>query len=82
MSEKPYWSVTVSVDGDPVLTIEPNMLSGHHDIEKFGDQIRAASENLLAFIGDGSIPPCFICGATEGLEPEPDCPICGSELAA
>lgn len=82
MSKKPYWSVTVSIDGDPVLTIDPNMLSGIPDIEKFGDQVRAAGENLLAFIGDGSIPPCFVCGATDGVDPGPDCPVCRPEITA
>lgn len=56
-SEKPYWSVTISIDGDRVLTIEPGMLAGIPDIDKYGDEVRTAAEHLLAFIGPAEPEP-------------------------
>jgi len=50
---KPYWSVTVSVDGEEVLTIEPDMLSGVPEIDAYEDVIRECARHLMAFIGKG-----------------------------
>jgi hypothetical protein len=51
--EKPYWSVTVSINGEPVLTIEPHMLAGIPDIDKYTytDQVREAGQHLVSFAG-------------------------------
>lgn len=46
------WSVTVHVDGQPILTISPNELAGKADLTEADEQaIRDAGEHLLAFIG-------------------------------
>lgn len=74
-TEKPYWSVTVSINGEGVLTIEPGMLAGIPDIERYGDEVRQAAEHLLAFIGPADAvyadfppsdddPVCTDCGGT------------------
>ena len=51
MSERPHWSVTVSVDGDEVVTIESNSLSGVENVSDYREQIVAAADHLIAFIG-------------------------------
>ena len=48
------WSVTVSVNGDPIVTIEPRCLSGVDHPDEAA--IRAAAHSLLAFIGDPPPP--------------------------
>lgn len=48
------WSVTVSRNGEKVVTIETDMLSGR-EIDHVDEQtIRIAAHHLLAFIGDKS----------------------------
>ena len=50
-----YWSVTVSLDGEEVVTIEPNMLGGR-DIGPAEEQaIRTSCQHLLSFIGESAI---------------------------
>lgn len=47
-----HWSVTVEKDGETILTIESNCLSGKADLT--GDDesvIRNAAEHLLSFVG-------------------------------
>ena len=51
-SKSDYWSVTVSRGGEPIVTIEPEMLSGREISEQDEKAIREAALNLLAFIGD------------------------------
>lgn len=46
------WSVTVEVDGEPVLTLAHNHLAGREDLDE--DAVRTAAHHLLAFIGDPS----------------------------
>jgi hypothetical protein len=74
---QPYWSVTVSVNGSEVLTIEPNCLSGHPNIDQWEDTIRAAAKHLIAFIGDepsqDHFPPDDESAAA-GSFPEPASP--------
>lgn len=66
------YSVTVSKNGEPILTIERRMLSG---IATFSDEerqaVRDAGENLLAFIGPDKTA-CFLCDGIDQCEP--DCP--------
>ena len=46
-----HWSVTVSLNGDRILTIEPELVSGK-DIEDAEEwAIRSAIMNLCGFIG-------------------------------
>lgn len=50
------WSVTVSRNGEQVVTIEKAMLSGR-DIDPSDEEaIRTAAYHLLAFIGDAPLP--------------------------
>jgi hypothetical protein len=59
------WEVSVNVDGTNVLTIGSHgYLAGYHDIDRFGDAVRAAGEHLLSFIGTGEPTPCFACGGS------------------
>lgn len=43
----------MSVDGEEILTIEPNMLTGVADIDKYDDEILQCARHLLGFIGRG-----------------------------
>lgn len=49
-----HWSVTVAVDGETVLTIESNCLSGVSDIDQHSEAIRTCARHLLGFVGDGA----------------------------
>jgi hypothetical protein len=56
-----YWSVTVSLNGEEVVTIEPSMLSGKDIGDPELEAIRESAFNLLAFAGirvtENSAPP-------------------------
>lgn len=71
------YSVTVSKNGEPILTIEREMLSG---IATFSDEerraVRDAGYHLLAFIGPEKTA-CFLCDGVDQCEP--DCPFEGYE---
>ncbi len=55
LPKKPqHWSVTVAVDGETVLTIESNCLSGISDIDQHSETIRTCARHLLGFVGDGA----------------------------
>lgn len=58
MAERKSWEVEVRVK----------------NIEDFADEVRAAGQHLLAFIGDGEPKPCFLCGEfeCECLAPTPE----------
>jgi hypothetical protein len=49
-----HWSVTVELNGEPVLTIAHNHLCGAPEIPI--EAIRIAAHHLLAFIGDVPVP--------------------------
>lgn len=51
------WSVSVEVEGTPVLTISQDHYSGLPDLEKFEPTIRSAAQNLLGFVGKEDEPP-------------------------
>lgn len=51
MIERPYWRVVVSINGDEVLSIAPDELAGISDIDTYREQILAAADHLVAFIG-------------------------------
>lgn len=59
-----YWSVTVSVDGKEIVTIEPSMLSGTTDLDEFDEELREAARHLMAFAGSGD-PDVSIVGDEE-----------------
>lgn len=47
-----HWTVTVEKDGEKILTIESNCLSGKADLTSEDEQvIRNAAEHLLSFVG-------------------------------
>jgi hypothetical protein len=48
-----HWRVTVAVEGEEILTIESECLSGIENVTDFRKEIIEAAENLLAFIGTG-----------------------------
>ena len=48
-----HWGVTVRVNGQDIVAIESNHLSGVHDIKPYEEVIRNCAHHLLAFIGDG-----------------------------
>jgi hypothetical protein len=58
---KDYWSVTVNLNGEEVVTIEPDMISGCDIGDPELEAIRESAFNLLAFAGisvtENSLPP-------------------------
>jgi hypothetical protein len=51
-----HWAVTVERDGEQVVTIESNCLSGRDISPEDEEAIRASAHHLLAFIGDPAPP--------------------------
>lgn len=57
------YSVTVSKHGEPILTIEREMVSGQAELSKADEQaIRDAAAHLLSVVGPDS-NACFACGS-------------------
>lgn len=48
---KRHWAVTVEVDGEKVLTIESEHLSGVPNIDDYRDEVVTAAKHLLSFMG-------------------------------
>lgn len=77
MSSK-SWEVVVSVDGDDVISIGSNgYLAGVSSPDQFREQIIAAAEHLIAFIGreDGpyfDFPPSIPSQITKETKNGPD----------
>lgn len=46
------WSVEVKINGENILYISHNELSGSNDVEKYAEEIRYCAKHLLAFIGE------------------------------
>ncbi len=46
------WAVTVNVNGNPILTIGHNDLSGIENIDDYADIVRNCARHLLSFIGE------------------------------
>jgi hypothetical protein len=44
------WQVQVMANGEPVLTIGSNFLSGRDDIDSFADLVQSCGEHLLSFM--------------------------------
>ena len=51
MADKKHWSVCVVVDGETVCTLESACYSGVGNVEEYREQILAAADHLIAFIG-------------------------------
>jgi hypothetical protein len=47
-----HWAVTVWRNGEPVVTIESNSLTGKEIAPEDEECIRSAARHLLSFIGD------------------------------
>lgn len=47
-----HWAVTIERDGEQIVTIESNFLSGRDITPEDEATIRNAAHHLLAFIGD------------------------------
>ena len=45
------WAVTVEVNGETILTIGHNHLSGIENIEDYADTVRSCAQHLLSFMG-------------------------------
>lgn len=58
-----HWSVSVWRNGDNVVTIESNFMSGRDLIDGDAEFIRNCATNLLAFVGDAPPRPCAGCAA-------------------
>jgi hypothetical protein len=50
---KDHWAVTVECNGEKIVTIESNCLSGRDISPDDEEVIRTAAEHLLSFIGAG-----------------------------
>lgn len=68
VAAKDHWAVRVSVNGEQVLCIESEWLSGIPDIDKHADIVRTCAEHLLAFIGPKDPEPFII---DDEMEPSP-----------
>jgi hypothetical protein len=64
---RPHWAVTVSRNGEQIVTIESNCLSGRDISSKDEATIEDCARHLLAFIGKEFAPP----GAGSALPPDP-----------
>lgn len=51
--KRPHWAVTVWREGEEIVTIESNSLSGREITPDDEDAIRTAAHHLLSFIGNG-----------------------------
>jgi hypothetical protein len=59
------YSVTVSKDGEAILTIEREMVAGKSDLTPEDEAaIRDAGEHLMAFAGPEH-RGCFVCGGID-----------------
>lgn len=83
MRKELHWSVTVERDGEPILTIGHNHLSGRNLSPEDEDAIDRAASSLRGFIGDtrnsfGLLRPrSFVMPDDEGMEPR-GCLSCAS----
>lgn len=53
---EPTWGVSITMNGQDVVTIESNHLSGVEITKAHEDVIRTCAHHLLAFIGDAAPP--------------------------
>lgn len=55
-----HFRITVAVNGDEVIAIETEMLAGVPNVDDYAEEIRAAAQHLLAFIGPENPEPFLI----------------------
>lgn len=65
LTSESHWSVSVERDGENVVTIESNCLSGRDLSEQDRATIRHCAAHLLAFVGSGE-PSTFLVDDDEG----------------
>lgn len=67
---KPHWSISVSRDGENLVTIESNCLCGKPEFtDEEAQQIRDCADHLRAFIGEPPSP--HPAAAPQGGDPKP-----------
>lgn len=66
------WAVHVEVDGQRILSIESECLSGVLDIDRYADTVRNCAQHLLSFIGNGEPSEFF---------PPDDAPVASQPVA-
>jgi hypothetical protein len=85
MSEN-YWSVTVNLNGEEVVTIEPDMISGCDIGDLELEAIRESAFNLLAFAGisvtENSLPPTDLAWLPDDLALNAEIPFTGAAFPA
>jgi hypothetical protein len=86
MAAAKTWEVSISVDGENVLTIGHNHLAGAGNIGEHADVVRTCARHLLSFIGDDESCPghvasrsdpkiCGLCGLhIDSLLPDDELP--------
>lgn len=67
------YSVTVTKNGEAIVTIGPDLSGVDCLSDEDADAIREAGESLIAFIGPPGPHACFACGNVGGHEAE--CPL-------
>lgn len=65
-----HWSVSVFRNGENVVTIESNCLSGRNLSAEDEATVRDCARHLLAFVGDGSWA-CVLCSEAAGTLSNP-----------
>lgn len=56
-----HWGVDVRVNGQGVLTIESNSMSGIENIQDHADAVRTCAMHLLSFIGEPDLSAALSC---------------------
>ena len=46
-----HWRVEISINGEPVLSIEPGIVAGDPNPEKYKREIRESIEHVWSFMG-------------------------------
>ncbi|CAK0755020.1 hypothetical protein CCP3SC15_2010004 [Gammaproteobacteria bacterium] len=76
------WQVSVMVDGEDILVIGDNHLSGVNNVLDFTDYIRNCAAHLAGFIGEAvptgrpALCQCERCGNEDVVIPESICRGC------
>lgn len=57
MKDVEHWGVDIRINGERVLTIESNCLSGIDNIDDYRETVIECARHLLAFIGEDKPKP-------------------------
>jgi len=58
MKDVEHWGVDIRINGERVLTIESNCLSGIDNIDDYRETVIECARHLLAFIGAEYLVDC------------------------